>query len=116
MDQDLLIFPNAAVQEDGFWTPHPQLLEGASFEFRARAQSLTRSALKPQKAEATLQSSRSLPAKLQRLQPLNIFALIRDDLRLPDQADAHRRHHQQADHENNILLRLGSSTVQLQHV
>jgi hypothetical protein len=47
MDQDLLIFPNAAVQEDGFWTPHPQLLEGASFEFRARAQSLTRSALKP---------------------------------------------------------------------
>jgi hypothetical protein len=30
------------------------------------------------------QRRKLLPAKLQRLQPLNIFALIRDDLRLPD--------------------------------
>jgi hypothetical protein len=57
-----------------------------------------------------------LPSKLQRLQPLNIFALIRYDLRLPDQADAHHRHHQQADDENDILLRLGSRTSQLLHV
>jgi hypothetical protein len=54
------------------------------------------------------------PSKLEFLQPLNILSLIGNDLRLPDDADAHHAHGQDANHEDQIPLRFRSGLTNLE--
>jgi hypothetical protein len=53
-------------------------------------------------------------SKLEFLQPLNILSLIGNDLRLPDDADAHHAHGQDANHEDQIPVRFRSGLTKLE--
>jgi hypothetical protein len=54
---------------------------------------------------------KQLATELDRLKPLNVLTLIRNDLRLPDDADAHRCHYQKTYSKNKPFLRFGSGTA-----
>ena len=46
----------------------------------------------------------ALRAELEVLQPLNVIALVGDDLGLPDQSDAQHAHHEDANHQKHVFL------------
>ena len=59
-----------------------------------------------------LAAVRVLPAEFEFLQPLDVVALVRNDLSLPDETDTEHAYDEHANHENQIFLRFGSGNLQ----
>jgi len=66
----------------------------------------------PERTSTPCRRVRVLPAEFEFLQPLDVFALVGDDLGLPDETDAQHAHDEHANHKNQIFLRFGRGSLQ----